>query len=177
MTGFELSFQLVIQSRMSFSRAWIDRCAPRRSLLSVSSVLSFLVQQGVSLPVDTIQYRWIPADSRSLASNKRQHAGARPGRSPSPRRVRSEAAMRAVTTPLRAAGTVAVIGPRMLNGAPHSSLAPCRHPRLGRAPPRADRGFIEVSQPAHRTAEFPAGGDAVHIHLSGNVASATLTRW
>ena len=35
--GFGLLFQLVIQSRMSFSRAWIDRCAPRRSFLSVSS--------------------------------------------------------------------------------------------------------------------------------------------
>jgi hypothetical protein len=95
------------------------------------------VQQGVSLSVDTIQYRWIPADSRSLASNERQHAG----------RGRGEAARRAVTTLLRAAGSVEVIGPRMLNGAQHSLLAPCR------------RGFIEVCEPAHRTAEFPAGGE------------------
>jgi hypothetical protein len=35
--GFGFSFQWVIQSQMSYSRAWIDRCALPRRVLSVSS--------------------------------------------------------------------------------------------------------------------------------------------
>ncbi|MGV7987079.1 hypothetical protein PJP10_21870 [Mycobacterium kansasii] len=37
MNGRGSSFQFWIQARMSFSRTWMERCAPRLSFLSVSS--------------------------------------------------------------------------------------------------------------------------------------------
>lgn len=40
-------FQVVIQSRMSFSRAWIERWAPRRTFLSVSNANHrYLIEPG-----------------------------------------------------------------------------------------------------------------------------------